>query len=115
MSTSTGNELAARYLRKLSVGISAAPDALESVADEALSEQRAEEAVDLAVILIERESGQAPGAEDLAELKRVLLQDGKEAIRRLQDKGSEANLTAGMAEALEAIVEVDGSRPTLEL
>jgi V8-like Glu-specific endopeptidase len=115
MSTATGNEVAARYLRKLSVGVSAAADAFEAATDEALSEQRAEEAVDRAVILIERESGRAPDSEELAELKRVLLQDGKEAIRRLQEKGSQADLTAGMAEALEAIVEVDGSRPTLEL
>lgn len=117
MSVSTGNEVATRYLRKLSsYGTSAAgAGAFETAAAEALSEERAEEAVERAVLVIQRESGRAPDANELAELERVLLQDGKEAMRRLQEQGTGADLTPAMAEALEAIVEVDGSRPTLEL
>lgn len=110
------NDVAARYLRKLSQrGSTARAGALEAASDEGLSEQRAEEAVDRAVLLMQRESRREPNADELVELKRVLLGDGKEAIRRLQEKGAEADLSVEMAEALEAIVEVDGSRPTLEL
>lgn len=108
------NELAARYLGRLSRNVSGA-ESIEAATDDALSEQRAEEAIEGAVAVIRRESGRSPDADEFAELKRLVLQDGKEAIRRLQEDGDEAELTTEMAEALEAIIEVDGSRPTLEL
>lgn len=115
MSTKKDNEAAARYLRKLSYTSSVpSAESVEAAADVSLSEHRAEKAVDQAVHVIRRESGRPPDGDEVAELKRLLLQDGTEAMRRLQEDGERAELTAGMVEALEAIVEVDGSRPTLE-
>lgn len=115
MTTPTGNDVAARYLRKLSSGASASTMESVEATGESLSDERAEQALDRAVFVIERESRRPPSADEVSELKHLLLHDGKEAMRRLRNDGEEAQLTVTMTDALEAIVEVDGSRPTLEL
>ena len=48
-----------------------------------------------------------------AELDRLFRENGARAIERLKREGVRAHLTPGEEDALEAIVEVDGSRPTL--
>jgi hypothetical protein len=105
---------AARYIRKLSRSATA-DSGLESVetASDALSPDRAEEALDLAIRSIERESGAKVDPAMRARLQKLLLEDGKRAMERLGDEGFEAQLLPREEDALEAIVEVNGSRPTL--
>ncbi|HEY7816848.1 MAG TPA: hypothetical protein VIG29_01415, partial [Vicinamibacteria bacterium] len=105
---------AARYLRKLSHGVpAAATGAVESATAESLAPDHAEEAHARAIETIERESGRTPDAASKKELDRVFLADGREALARLNNDGADAELTEQHEDALEAIVEVDGSRPTL--
>jgi V8-like Glu-specific endopeptidase len=107
---------AARFLRKMSHGVAAASTgAVESATAESLTEDHAEEAHARAIEAIERESGRALDPASRAELDQVFLKDGKEAIERLRNDGPEAALTDENEDALEAIVMVDGSRPTLAL
>jgi V8-like Glu-specific endopeptidase len=114
MSNGDQKSAAARYLRKLSHGVPAAETSgLESVAEESLGPDHAEEAHALAVATLERESGRKLDDASKKELDRVFLTDGKEALGRLMNEGAEAELTEQHEDALEAIVEVDGSRPTL--
>jgi V8-like Glu-specific endopeptidase len=105
---------AARYLRKLSHGVpAAATGALESAAAESIGADHAEEAHARALETIERESGRKLDTASKEELDRVFLSDGKEALGRLKNEGPDAELSERHEDALEAIVEVDGSRPTL--
>jgi V8-like Glu-specific endopeptidase len=105
---------AARYLRKLSHGVPAASaGAVESATAESLTSEHAEEAHARAVETIEQESGRKLDPASREKLERIFLGDGKEAISRLKNDGAEAELTERHEDALEAIVEVDGSRPTL--
>ena len=105
---------AARYLRKLSYGVASAPtEAVEAATAEALSGKHVEEALDQAIRTIEKETGAplAPGPR--TELQQLFLQDGKRVIERLKKEGVNARLAPEELNALEAIVEVDGSRPTI--
>lgn len=116
MSESTHENVASRYLRKLSHGVAGArTGAVESATAEALSADRVELAHDRAIRSIERESGQKLDAESMAELDRLLLVDGKNAMKLLNEEGPHARLTDNHQAAIEAIVEVDGSRPTIRV
>jgi V8-like Glu-specific endopeptidase len=107
---------ATRYLRKLSYGVPGArTETVEASTAEALSAEHAEWALEQAIRTIERETGAALPAQSRAELERLFLQDGKRAIERLKKEGVSARLPPAEVDALEAIVEVDGSRPTLAL
>ncbi len=114
MPQSDGRSASARYLRKLSHGVAAASTgAVESATAESLTSEHAEEAHARAIEAIEQESGRKLDSASREELERLFLGDGKEAIARLKNEGAEAELTDRHQDALEAIVEVDGSRPTL--
>ena len=105
---------AARYLRKMSHGVSGArTGAAEAATAEALSARHADAALERTIETIERESGQPVDPASRAELERLFCEDGKGAIERLRKAGVNAELDARHDWALEAIVEVDGSRPTL--
>ena len=114
MSESDDRGAAARYLRKLSHGVSGArTGAVEAATMEALSPAYAEEALERAILTIERESRAPLEPASRAELERVFREEGARAIERLKREGVGARLTPSEEGALEAIVEVDGSRPTL--
>ena len=114
MSESDDRGVAARYLRKLSHGVSGArTGAVEAATMEALSPAHAEEALERAIRTIERESGASVDPASRAEFERLVRDDGALAIERLKREGVRARLTPREEDALEAIVEVDGSRPTL--
>lgn len=105
---------AARYLRKMSHGVAGAQaGAAEAAATEALSADQVDMALERTIEAIERESGQPVDPASRAELERLFREDGKGAIERLRKAGVNAELDARHDYALEAIVEVDGSRPTL--
>ena len=80
---------------------------------EALSPAHAEEAFERAIRTIERESGAPVDPASRAALERLIREDGARAIGQLKREGAGARLTGREEDALEAIVEVDGSRPTL--
>ncbi|MGH9324201.1 MAG: trypsin-like serine peptidase, partial [Vicinamibacteria bacterium] len=114
MTDASKKTAAQRYLRKLSHGVAAArTGALESATAEAMSPDHAEEARERATAAIERESGRELDSRSREELDKLFLRDGKEAIERLKNEGAEAELTDEHEDALEAIVMVDGSRPTI--
>ena len=114
MSGTDRRSAAARYLRKLSHGVAGArTGAVEAATTEALSAEHADEALEQTIETIERESGRPVDPASRAELERLFLEDGKGAIERLRKAGVNADLEARHDYALEAIVEVDGSRPTL--
>ncbi len=124
MQASGGRSAAERYLRKLSRGFTVPADMglesaevviAEAVTAEKLSAERVEDALMRAIRTIERESGRALDAQSRAELERLFREDGKRAMERLKEEGVDARLDARHESALEAIVEVDGSRPTLAL
>ncbi len=108
---------AARYLRKMSYGARAGGGlesvSIESAAADVLTDERAQEARSLAIETIERESGAKLAPSELEEIDVLFLNAGPEAMARLRNDGSEAELSADHVEALEAIVETDGSRPSL--
>lgn len=105
---------AARYLRRLSHGGAAAPGgALEAAAPESLSPDRADRAFERSLASVERETGRPVDSRSREELETLLRRDGRDAIERLRSDGPAAQLTSRHESALEAIVEVDGSRPTL--
>jgi V8-like Glu-specific endopeptidase len=106
---------AARFLRKLSHGTPGSRGgAVESAAAEALTAGRTDRALERAIATIEKESGPLDAA-SRAELTQLFLEDGKRAIEELKRFGVNAQLDPRQADALEAIVEQDGSRPTLPL
>ena len=114
MPVSDQKGVAARYLRKMSHGVAGAQTgAVEAAATEALSADQVDEALERTIETIERESGQPVDSASRAELERLFREDGKGAIERLRKAGVNAELDARHDYALEAIVEVDGSRPTL--
>jgi hypothetical protein len=94
-------------------GAAALSSGLEAATLESLSPDRAERAFERALASVERESGRPVDAEAREELDRLLRRDGRDAIERLRSDGPAAQLTSRHESALEAIVEVDGSRPTL--
>lgn len=107
---------AARYLRKMSHGVAGAQTgAVEAAAAEALSAEHADEALEQTVRTIERESGRPVDPASRAELERIFREDGKRAIEQLKKQGVNAQLDPRQEDALEAIVKVDGSRPTLAI
>ena len=116
MTDSTPRSGAARYLRKLSHGVAGArTGAVEAATVEALSGQRADDALDQAIQSIEAETGKPLDASARKELSELFLQDGKRAIEQLKQAGVGARLAPREEDALEAIVELDGSRPTLAI
>ena len=107
---------AARFLRKLSHGVAGArTGAVEAATVEALTPNHAEKALDRAITAIEKESGKPLDAASRAELTRFFREDGARAIEELKRAGVSARLDPRQEDALEAIVEQDGSRPTLPL
>ncbi len=115
MPRSEDRRAGASYLRKLSRAVDTANTGeLESTRD-ALSDGHAEETLELAVLTIERETGATLDPARRAALERLLLHDGKVAIRRLKQEGLSARFPPREEDALEAIVELDGSRPTLAI
>ena len=105
---------AARVLRKLSHGVAGArTGAVEAATVEALSPSRAEQALDRAITTIERECGKPLDAVSREELTRLFREDGVRAIEELKRAGVNAQLDPRQEDALEAIVEQDGSRPTI--
>jgi V8-like Glu-specific endopeptidase len=105
---------AARALRKLSHGVAGArTGAVEAATVEALSPKRAEQALDRAIATIQRETGKPLDKASLAELTRLFREDGARAIEELKRAGVNAQLDPRQEDALEAIVEQDGSRPTI--
>ncbi len=114
MSVSDQRSPAARFLRKLSHGVAGArTGAVEAATSEALSAEHADEALERTIQTIERESGAKLDPTSRAELERLFREDAKRAIEQLKKEGVKAELDARQEAALEAIVEVDGSRPTL--
>src|SRR5688572_30173123 len=105
---------AARFLRKLSHGVAGArTGAVEAATVEALAPSHAEAALERAIVTIEKERGTPLDAASRAELARLFMEDGKRAIEELKRAGVNARLDPRQEDALEAIVELDGSRPTL--
>jgi hypothetical protein len=80
-----------------------------------LGPDRAEAARDQARTLVERERAEPLSAELAAELDELFLVHGSQALKLLRDQGDAAELSAVQAEAAEAIIMTDGSRPTLEV
>ncbi|HBL31847.1 MAG TPA: hypothetical protein DD490_33915, partial [Acidobacteria bacterium] len=80
---------------------------------EALSPQRAQQALERAITTIEKESGKPLDAGSREELTRLFTEDGVRAIEELKRAGVNAQLDPRQEDALEAIVEQDGSRPTI--
>jgi hypothetical protein len=110
------NVLAARYLRKLSYGVGrGSPDAVEESTAESLSPAHVKQALEQAVETFKRETGAPLAKPDHDELERIFLQDGIGAIDRLKKEGVRARLPDAEVDALEAIVQADGSRPTIRL
>jgi hypothetical protein len=103
-----------RYLRKLSHAAGDA-GAVEASTVEALNPVHAEEALARAIHTIERETGKPVDALLRAEVERLFLEDGKQAIGLLKQQGIGARIPPKQQDALEAIVEFDGSRPTLPI
>ena len=107
---------AARYIRKLSHGVPGArTGALEEATVEALGPERVEMALERAIAAIEKETGAPLDPASRAELERLFTDDGKRAIDDLKRAGVNARLDQRQEDALEAIVQQDGSRPTLPL
>ena len=117
MSTSETKGKAQRYLRKMSFGARAASNlesvSAESFSAESLTGDRAQDARDRAAVRIERESAAKLTSTEREELDQIFLKDGMAAMDRLKNDGEEAVLSDEQVEALEAIVETDGSRPAL--
>jgi S1-C subfamily serine protease len=87
--------------------------AVEAATAEALSARHADAALERTIETIERESRRPVDPASRAELERLFREHGKGAIERLRKAGINAELDPRHDWALEAIVEVDGSRPTL--
>ena len=105
---------AARVLRKLSHGVAGArTGAVEAATAEALGPAQVDRALDRAIAAIEKETGKPLDAASRAELARLFKEDGKRAIEELKQAGVNASLTPPQEDALEAIVEQGGSRPTV--
>ncbi len=104
----------ARYLRKLSHGVAGArTGAVEAATQEALSPVHAEEALELTIRTIERETGSRLDRGLRTAVETLFLEDGRRAIERLKREGVDARFHPREEDALEAIVELDGSRPTI--
>ena len=100
------------YLRKLSQPATAGALAgLESSESAPLSAERVERAYDTALRIIDSQNKGSVDQQTRAEADTLFLSLGKEAAERLRGDGEDATLDDGHFEALEAIVEVDGSRP----
>ena len=105
---------AARFLRKLSHGVAGArTGAVEAATVEALAPKQADQALDRAIAAIEKETGKPLDAASRAELKQLFMEDGKRAIEELKRAGVDAQLSPRQQDAIEAIIEQGGSRPTL--
>ncbi len=103
--------------RKLSSGL-AEPglEGLESAgAAPDLSAARAEAALELARRIAEREWGDALDPALLEKLEKIYLEAGVKGLERLRNEGEDAALPDDEYGGLEAIVEIDGSRPTLQV
>ena len=113
---SRSQDRSAGYLRKLARSVGAEQTgALEAATQRALSDVHAQEALELAVRTIERETGTTLEPQLRAALETLFLEDGKRAIQRLKQQGVGARFPPREEDALEAIVELDGSRPTLAI
>jgi V8-like Glu-specific endopeptidase len=115
MTQGNGKNAASRYLRKLSRVSAAGGVEAAGESAEAFSENRAEEAHERAIDSIERESQAKLDKTSRDELKKLFLGDGAEALSKLKSDGERADLTDEEQGALEAIVVMDGSRPTMAL
>lgn len=114
MPESDQRSAAARHLRRMSHGVAGArTGAVEAATAEALSARHADAALERTIETIERESRRPVDPASRAELERLFREHGKGAIERLRKAGINAELDPRHDWALEAIVEVDGSRPTL--
>jgi hypothetical protein len=80
---------------------------------EGLGPERAERARDKTRRILERERGEPLGPELVADLDQLFLTDGVAALHLIRENGDDAELNPGQADAAEAIVYTDGSRPTL--
>jgi hypothetical protein len=91
MSRSQDRRKGARYLRKLARAVGAEQTgALEAATQDALADVHAEEALELAVRTIERETGTTLEPQLRAALETLFLEDGKRAIQRLKQQGVDA-------------------------
>jgi S1-C subfamily serine protease len=116
MPEATPRNRPARFLRKLSHGVAGArTGAVEAATIEALAPSHAERALERAVAAIEKERGMPLDAAEHAELTRLFMEDGTRAIESLKRAGVNARLDPPQEDALEAIVELNGSRPTVAL
>jgi serine protease len=114
MSGPAAQNSARRFLRKLSHGVAGArTGAVEAATVEALTPAQVDKALDQALAAIERETGKPLDAASRAELARLLGEDGRRAIEELKQAGVNASLTPPQEDALEAIIEQGGSRPTV--
>ena len=105
------------YLSRLA-RVNTRGDDAEAVLDDqrsSLDSATVERAREQARELVERERGEPLSSELVADLDLLFGERAEEAIALLKEHGADAQLDAAQAEAAEAIVEVDGSRPTLRL
>lgn len=111
-----GRKATSSILRKLS-GSSEDDglEGLESVSGPDLSDDRAHAALEHARQIAQNEWGAALDAELLKKLEKIYLDDGVRGLERLRDEGAAADLSDDELDGLEAIVETDGSRPTLQV
>ena len=107
----TSAALALKKLGRSAPGFETA--AVEAAGAEALAPERAESARDRMVESIERETQRELQPDERAAVDELLLEHGTEAMRALNQDGAGADLSDNQLGAVEAIVEVDGSRPSL--
>lgn len=114
-------EGSSRHLRRLAhgVGIEAGEagegGVHEAATRDSLTPERAEEARERALEQIKSERGTPLEEELLRDLDELFLTHGKRALELLREEGAAAELEKNQEEAVEAIVEADGSRPTIRV
>src|SRR5688500_7690918 len=114
MAAASPRNSATRFLRKLSHGVAGArTGAVEAATVEALAPAQVDRVLDRAIAAIEKETGRSLDSASRAELAGLFKEDGKRAIEELKQAGVNASLTPRQEDALEAIVEQGGSRPTI--
>jgi S1-C subfamily serine protease len=98
----------------LSHGVAGArTGAVEAATVEALAPAQVDKALDRTIAAIERETRKSLEPTARAELARLFSEDGKRAIEELKHAGVNASFTPAQEDALEAIIEQGGSRPTV--
>ena len=108
---------ASRLYRKLHKGGEAASGGLEAVSgppEPDLSDARAYDAFERAKKIAQHEWGSALDPDLIRMLEKIYLQDGVAGLEQLRDAGEDAVLTGEQRGGLEAVVQTDGSRPTLQ-